>query len=119
MEKEALLFLANDKAMLRLDKLGIVDYIISVSQKKEVTIKIICPLSEQNSEIVNRISKKAPSIRILNSDNNSPFGMCIIDGEKLLRAEIRQFAADDFSEAVDFAVYSNRKLTVNSFQSNI
>jgi two-component system, OmpR family, sensor histidine kinase VicK len=66
---------------------------------------------------VNRISKKAPAIRILNSDNNSPFGICIIDGEKLLRAEIRQSNTDDFSEALDFAIYSNKKLTVNSFKS--
>jgi signal transduction histidine kinase len=117
MEKEALLFLANDKGLLRLDKLGLIDYIISVSQKKETTIKIICPISEENSEIVNRISKTAPSISILNSDNNSPFGICVIDGEKLLRAEIKQASTDDFSDAVDFAIYSNRKLTVNSFRS--
>ena len=32
-------------------------------------------------------------------------------------SEIKQFAADDFSEAIDFAIYSNRKLTVNSFRS--
>jgi two-component system sensor histidine kinase VicK len=44
MEKEALLFLANDKAMLRLDKLGIIDYIISVSQIKEATVKNYLPL---------------------------------------------------------------------------
>jgi two-component system, OmpR family, sensor histidine kinase VicK len=74
-------------------------------------------LSQENSEIVSRINKTAPSIRILNSDNNSAFGMCITDGEKLLRVEIRQSEVDDFSEATVFAIYSNRKLTVNSFKS--
>jgi signal transduction histidine kinase len=118
MEKEALLFLPNDKEMLRLDKLGIIDHIMRrASQGKEVTVKIISPLSEENSEIVNRITKRVPSIRILNADSNSPFGICIIDGEKLLRTEIRQLNTYDFSEAVDFAIYSNRKLTVNSFKS--
>lgn len=43
--------------------------------------------------------------------------MYLIDGEKLLRVEIRQSDAYDFSEATDFAIYSNRKLTVNSFKS--
>src|SRR6187200_1441628 len=90
---------------------------IKISLETNATIKIITPLSQESSEIVNRINKRASSIRILNSDNNSAFGMCIIDGEKLLRAEIRQSEVDDFSEATDFAIYSNRKLTVNSFKS--
>ena len=105
-----LLFLANDKALVRIDKLGLVNHMIKLSQKADATIRIISPLSQENSEIVNRMHKGAPSIRILNSDNNSPFGLCIIDGEKLLRAEIREPDADDFSGAIDFAVYSNRNL---------
>jgi signal transduction histidine kinase len=88
-----------------------------MSLEADTTIKIISPLSQESSEIVNRIYERAPSIRILNSDNNSTFGMCIIDGEKLLRVEIRQSDADDSSGAVDFAIYSNRKLTVDSFKS--
>ena len=43
--------------------------------------------------------------------------MCIIDGEKIVRVEIRQSDVEDFSKAIDFAIYSNRKLTVNSFKS--
>jgi two-component system, OmpR family, sensor histidine kinase VicK len=116
-KEELLLFLANDKALARIDKLGLVDHMIKISRETDATIKIITPLSQESSEIVNRINKRAPSIRILNSDNNSAFGMCIIDGEKLLRVEIRQSEVDDFSEATDFAIYSNRKLTVNSFRS--
>ncbi|MFL6360830.1 MAG: ATP-binding protein [Nitrososphaeraceae archaeon] len=116
-KEELLLFLANDKALARIDKLGLVEHMIKISLETNATIKIITPLSQESSEIVNRINKRAPSIRILNSDNNSAFGMCIIDGEKLLRVEIRQSEVDDFSEATDFAIYSNRKLTVNSFKS--
>jgi signal transduction histidine kinase len=116
-KEEVLLFLANDKALLRIDNLGLVDHMIKMSLEADTTIKIISPLSQENSEIVNRIHERAPSIRILNSDNNSAFGMCIIDGEKLLRVEIRQYDADDSSEVIDFAIYSNRKLTVDSFKS--
>ena len=116
-KEELLLFLANNKALARIDKLGLVEHMIKISLETNATIKIITPLSQESSEIVNRINKRAPSIRILNSDNNSAFGMCIIDGEKLLRVEIRQSEVDDFSEATDFAIYSNRKLTVNSFKS--
>jgi signal transduction histidine kinase len=63
---------------------------------------------------------------VLNNDTNSLFTMCIVDGEKLLRTEIRESEADahaadvnsdDFTEAIAFAIYSTRKLTVNSFRS--
>jgi signal transduction histidine kinase len=116
-KEEVLLFLANDKALVRIDNLGLVDRMIKMSRELDATIKVISPLSQKNSEIVTRICNGAPSIRILNSDNNSAFGMCIIDGEKLLRVEIRQSDANDSSGAVDFAIYSNRKLTVDSFKS--
>jgi two-component system, OmpR family, sensor histidine kinase VicK len=117
MKKEGLIFLHDDKTMLRIDKLGIINYIIRASREKEATIKIICPVTQENSEIVNRINKNAPAITILNGNNNSPFDMYIIDGEKLLRSEVRGMNTDDLLEAVDFAIYSNRKLTVNSFKS--
>ena len=117
-KEEILLFLANDDVLTRIDKLGLVDQMIKMSQEANTTtIKIITPSSQQSSEIVNRINKRAPSIRILKSDSNSAFGMCIIDGGKLLRVETRQSDVDDFSGAIDFAIYSNRKLTVNSFKS--
>jgi two-component system sensor histidine kinase VicK len=116
-KKEALLFLPSDKVMVRIDKLGIVNHLIRASLEKKVTIKIICPLSEDNKVILNRINKEAPSIQVLNGEGNSLFGMCIIDNEKLLRAEIRELNTDDFSKTIDFAIYSNRKLTVNSFKS--
>jgi two-component system, OmpR family, sensor histidine kinase VicK len=80
------------------------------------TVKIICPLSEVNGEIVRRISERAPEIQILNG-NNSPYGMYIGDGEKFIRAELRNPNAERFSESVGFMVYSNRKTSVDSFKS--
>ena len=95
-KKEALFFLPNDKSLLRADNLGTIDCLIMASQQG-ATIKIICPLSEQNSGIVRKISENAPRIKLLNG-NSSPYGMYIIDGEKFFRAEIRQPMADKFSE---------------------
>jgi two-component system, OmpR family, sensor histidine kinase VicK len=43
--------------------------------------------------------------------------MYIIDGEKLLRVETKDAGAETFMEAIGFAVYSNRKNTVQSFKS--
>ncbi|MFL6378651.1 MAG: sensor histidine kinase, partial [Nitrososphaeraceae archaeon] len=116
-KKEALVIFPNYKAMVRADRLGIIDHLAKISQKENaVSIKIICPLSEKNFGIVRRVSEQAPGIRILNG-NDSLYGMYIIDGEKLLRVEMREAIAETFIEAIGFAVYSNRKNTVQSYKS--
>ncbi|MGA7898270.1 MAG: HAMP domain-containing sensor histidine kinase [Nitrososphaeraceae archaeon] len=116
-KKEALVLFPNDKAMVRAYRLGIIDYLVKISQnEKAVSIKIICQLSEENVGIVKKVSEQAPGIRILNG-NESLYGMYIIDGEKLLRVEMKDASAETFMEAIGFAVYSNRKNTVQSFRS--
>jgi two-component system sensor histidine kinase VicK len=113
--KEALLILPNDKAMVRVDKLGVIDYVIKASQNG-ATVKIICPLSEENSEVVNKISENAKDIVILDG-KNSLYGLYIADGEKLLRAELKEPRAEQFSEAIGFAIYSNSRRNADSFRS--
>ena len=122
-KKEALLLLPNDKAMVRVDRLGIIDYLIKASQKQKdgdaaagVTIKISCPLTEQNSEIVKKISEQAPDIRVLNG-NVSTAGMLIVDNEKFLRAELKEAQAEQFIGSIGFTIYSNSKGSVESFRS--
>jgi two-component system, OmpR family, sensor histidine kinase VicK len=116
-KKEALFFLPNDKSMVMIDGSGVIDYLIMVSQNSgtTTTIKIICPISEANLDIVKRISQEAPAIRILNG-YNSPYGMYIVDDEKALRVELREPATEKISEAIGFSVYSNRKSTVDFFK---
>jgi two-component system, OmpR family, sensor histidine kinase VicK len=114
-KKEALFFLPNDKAMVRAERLGLIDNAVKASQSGAI-VKIICPLSEVNAKIVKKISEKAPKTQVLNG-NNSPYGMYIADGEKFIRAELRNPSAEKFSESVGFMVYSNRKTSVESFKS--
>ena len=114
---EALFFLPNDKAMVRIDRLGVIDHLIKVAQNvgNTTTIRIICPLSEVNRDIVKKISEYAPTIRILDG-NNSSYSMYIVNSEKFASAELRE-PAEKFSEAIGFALYSNRKITVDLFKS--
>ncbi|HET7147657.1 MAG TPA: HAMP domain-containing sensor histidine kinase [Candidatus Nitrosopolaris sp.] len=114
-KKEALILLPSAKALIRVDRLGFIDHIINASQRG-ATVKIICPLSEANSKITRKIEEQASTVKVLNG-NNSPYGMYIIDGEKFLRAEVKEPQAETFSDAIGFAVYSNSKLSVDSFRS--
>ena len=116
-KKEALFFLPNDKALVRIDKLGVIDYLIKASQKDDTTaIRVVCPLSNENSEITSKIAENAPHIKIQNG-NNYKYGIYIVDNEKAFRAELKVPSADTFSEAIGFAVYSNRPSTVSFFRS--
>jgi two-component system, OmpR family, sensor histidine kinase VicK len=113
--REALLLLPNDKSIIRAERLGIIDTIIKASHNG-ASVKIICPLSEENSETIRKISENAPTIKIL-SGSNSPYGMFIVDGERFIRTELKDPDAEKFSESVGFMVYSNIKNTVESFKS--
>jgi two-component system, OmpR family, sensor histidine kinase VicK len=116
-KKEALFLLPNDKSMVRMDRLGVIDYLIKAAQKDSIgCIRIICPISEVNSEIIKKVSEKAPNIRILNG-NNSPYGMYIVDNQRAFRAELKEPEAETFSEAIGFSVYSTRRNTVDFFKS--
>ena len=116
-KKEALFLLPNDKAMIRVDKLGIIDYLINASQQKNAAvIKIICLLSEENSGVLKKISEHAPNIKILNG-KVSPHGMFIVDNEKFFGAEMIEPQAETFSEAIGFGLYSNSRRSVESFKS--
>ena len=115
-KQEALLVLPNDRSMMRLDRLGVIDYAIKASQTNGADIRIICPLSEVNSRVVKKISDKAHNIKILNGIN-CPFGIYIVDGQKFLRVEMRVAEAEIFSEAIGLAFYSNSRRSTESFKA--
>jgi signal transduction histidine kinase len=118
-DREALLLCANSKAMVRAYRLGVLDSLIDASTKKGAIIRIVCPLAEENSEIIAKISKRAPDIRILNYDNNasSHSGLFVVDRAKFMRFELKEPKAEEFSEAIGFVVFSNNKSSVESSKS--
>jgi two-component system, OmpR family, sensor histidine kinase VicK len=120
-QHEILFLLPNDKALTRIDKLGIPDSLIEKCNevKNEFQAKIVCPLSDGNLNIVSRIlhdtSASTNSIRILNG-NNSSFGIIIVDNKKFLKAELREPEAEQFSEAIGLSFYSNSVPSVESYK---
>jgi hypothetical protein len=117
-DREALLLCANSKAMIRAYRLGVLDSLIEASTKKGAIIRIVCPLAEENSEIVKTISKRAPDIRILNYDNaSSHSGLLVVDRAKFMRFELKEPKAEEFSEAIGLVIFSNNKASVESSKS--
>jgi two-component system, OmpR family, sensor histidine kinase VicK len=116
LKKEALSLMPTARGMLRMYKLGVIDHLIKASQNGAI-VKIICPLNEENSHIVEKISEQAPDIRIMNMYTDAPSGILIADSERFLQAEVKNPMAEQFSEAIGFIIYSNSKHNVNSFKS--
>jgi two-component system, OmpR family, sensor histidine kinase VicK len=112
---EMLLLLPNDRAMVRINKLGVIDYLVKASKENGASIKIICPLSATNSSIVKWITDNAPDIKILNG-NNSQHEIYIVDGVKFLRIELVRPEAESVPEAVGFAFYSNNERSADLFR---
>ncbi|MFL6433232.1 MAG: histidine kinase dimerization/phospho-acceptor domain-containing protein, partial [Nitrososphaeraceae archaeon] len=115
-KNEALCLIPTPRGMVRVYKLGVIDHIIKASQNG-ATVKIICPITEVNAHVVEKISKQAPDIIIMNMYADAPSGILIADGERFLQAEVKNPMAEQFSEAIGFAIYSNSKHNVNSFKS--
>lgn len=110
-------YTCNNRFIYYQDRLGVIDHLVQASQKNDdVQIKIICPLSSENEDIVKRIITSTPNIRILNG-NNSVYGMFIVDGERFFNAELREPLELEFSQAIGFSIYSNSKPSVEAFKS--
>ena len=116
LKKEALSLMPTAIGMLRMYKLGLIDHLIKASQNGAI-VKIICPITDENAVIVEKISKQAPDIRIMNMYADAPSGILIADSDRFLQAEVKNPMAEQFSEAIGFAIYSNSKHNVNSFKS--
>jgi two-component system, OmpR family, sensor histidine kinase VicK len=115
-EKEALVLFANSKAIIRAERLGVLDSLINASRSKGALVKIISPITEENSQIVEKICERAPDIKILNG-GSSHSGLMVVDNTKFLRFGIKEPKAEEFSGAIRFVEYSNSKVGVYSSRS--
>jgi len=113
--REILYLVPNDKALVRLQKIGLVNLLIQASRQRNAKIRIICPLSDVNSDIVRNIIDQAPEIKIIPGKSTSS-GIFIVDDLKMLRVEVKDPRANDFTKAIGFALYSNSKASVSSFR---
>jgi len=116
LQKEGLLLFADSRALVRAQRLGVLEYLIKASSQRHAAIKIICPINEDNLEIVTQISQHAPDIKILNG-GSSQSGLFVADEKEFLRFDLKDPKAGDFSQAIAFIVHSNSKSSVASSKS--
>ena len=69
-KNEALIIMPHSKTMIRTDKIGLWNYLVDAAEKG-AQVRIICPLSDENSKIVKRLSDSSSNIKILNGNKQS------------------------------------------------
>ena len=113
-KEEVLFLLPNDKALIRMKKLGVLDALQNASLQG-VNVRLICPVTDANSEIIERLRVES-QIKFVKG-NESQSGIMIIDSSRFISAELVNPASETFSEAIGIALYSNSKRSANMLRS--
>lgn len=113
-KEEVLFLLPNDKALLRMKKLGVLDALQKASLEG-VDVRLICPVTDTNSEILERLREQS-QIKFVKG-NESQSGIIIIDSSRFISAELINPTSDTFSEAIGIVLYSNSKRSTNMLRS--
>ncbi|MBD0299701.1 MAG: hypothetical protein ICV82_05450, partial [Nitrososphaera sp.] len=113
-KEEVLFLLPNDKALVRMKKLGVLDALQKASLEG-VDVRLICPVTDANSEILERLRVQS-QIKFVKG-NESESGIIIIDSSRFISAELINPTSDTFSEAIGIVLYSNSKRSTNMLRS--
>lgn len=113
-KEEVLFLLPNDKALVRMKKLGVLDALQKASLEG-VDVRLICPVTDANSEILERLREQS-QIKFVKG-NESQSGIIIIDSSRFISAELINPTSDTFSEAIGIVLYSNSKRSTNMLRS--
>lgn len=114
--KEAQLILSQPRTMEQAEKLGMLDNLIHAANSYGAEIRVISPITVENSKLARQIMSQAPNIQIL-AGPVSTAGLFVQDGETYFIAEDKDPNATEASEATSRIIYSNSKNGVKSFKS--
>jgi hypothetical protein len=113
-KKEVLLLLPNDKALLRMKKLGVLDALDKASLRG-VNVRVICPVSNVNFELFEQLRAQS-QIKFVKG-NESESGIMIFDSSRFISAELVNPTSETFSEAIGVVLYSNSKRSTSMLRS--
>jgi signal transduction histidine kinase len=113
-KEEVLFLLPNDKALVRMKKLGVLGALQKASLEG-VDVRLICPVTEANCEIVERLTVES-QIKFVKG-NESQSGIIIIDSSRFISAELVNPSSETFLEAIGIVLYSNSKRSTSMLRS--
>ncbi len=109
-KSEVLFLLPNDKALVRMKSLGVLEALVKASVDG-ANVCIICPYSDVNSEVVYWLNQQ--TLVKLTNGSEAQSGIIVVDGTHFMSAELVNPASETFSDAIGMTLYSNSKRTIN------
>ena len=97
-----------------MNKLGVLDRLQEASVHG-ANVRIICPITDTNSEIIERLRVESKIEFAKGNDGQS--GIIIVDSFRFISAELIKPAAEKFSGAIGITLYSNSKRTISLLRS--
>lgn len=117
-QKEALLILPNSHALKMMERIGLLKHFVESVKSKNAKAKIIYQENKENKEILNDILLHYSEISILHISLSINSIIFLMDDREFIKVEIKGKPSHDFRDSIGgFALYSNSKLSINSFKS--
>lgn len=116
-QKEALLILPDNHTVKMMKRMRLLNHFVESVKSKNAKAKIIYQENKENREILNDLLLQYSEISVLPISLSINSIIFLIDDSEFIIIEIKGEQSHDFKDSLGgFAIYSNSKLSINSFK---
>jgi two-component system sensor histidine kinase VicK len=114
--KEILLIFPTTNALVRHEKIGIIQSLIEVAKEQQVKVRILMPISKLTEHIVQSLTQQQNNIviRCIEPNPDTEATILVVDKKVSLVIELKDDTKDTFIEAVGLSTHSNSKAGILS-----
>jgi len=110
--KEILLIFPTTNALVRHEKIGVIQSLIEVAKEQQVKVRILMPISKLTEHIVQSLTQQQQNnivIRCIEPNPDTEATILVVDKKVSLVIELKDDTKDTFIEAVGLSTHSNSK----------
>jgi len=115
--KEILLIFPTTNALVRHEKIGVIQSLIEVAKEQQVKVRILMPISKLTEHIVQSLTQQQQNnivIRCIEPNPDTEATILVVDKKVSLVIELKDDTKDTFIEAVGLSTHSNSKAGILS-----
>ena len=120
---EILLILPTVNALLREERIGIIELLIEAAEKRNTQVRLLTPVNDLTEKILQKLEQKTEGnkgkieVRRIELESEIKSTIVVVDRKASLITELRDDSKDNIVDAIGLANYSTSKPTVLSYVS--
>src|ERR671919_2269345 len=120
---EILLILPTANALLREERIGIIELLIEAAEKRNTQVRLLTPVNDLTEKILQKLEQKTEGnkgnieVRRIELESEIKSTIVVVDRKASLITELRDDSKDNIVDAIGLANYSTSKPTVLSYVS--